>query len=107
MIISIDMPHLKNPPQSPKVTLSCDKSLQALQRGQFDLETNKWVLSLGDGTDSCSHMTVTGIPVVLNGCIVADLVSPTFRKRYLHYELIFKIFMKWLNWESLQQGFTQ
>ncbi|XP_063681842.1 cation channel sperm-associated auxiliary subunit delta-like [Bolinopsis microptera] len=66
--------------ESPKVTLSCDKTLQELQRGQFDLETNKWVLSLGDGTDSCTHMTVTGIPVVLNGCIVADLVSPIFRK---------------------------
>ncbi|KAL5254447.1 hypothetical protein ACHWQZ_G014030 [Mnemiopsis leidyi] len=67
--------------ESPKVSLHCDKADMDLPRGRFDLVSKSWDISLNESIEICSGVNVRGVPVVLNGCSVADLSAPIFRKR--------------------------
>ena len=54
-----------------------------LPRGRFDLVSKSWDISLNESIEICSGVNVRGVPVVLNGCSVADLSAPIFRKRFV------------------------
>lgn len=75
--------HYTQHSQSPQVTLSCDKTSVTLERGEFNFVSNKWELQLSNTTDYCTSVRISGIPVVLNGCTVADLETPVFKKRFV------------------------
>ena len=84
-----------HPNQSPIVTLKCDKTELDLPRGEFDFVSRRWDVSINQTIEICSEMTVTGVPIVLNGCSVADLSAPIFRKRCVsiscfEYDLAFQ-----------------
>ena len=80
-----------HPNQSPIVTLKCDKTELYLPRGEFDFESRRWDISINQTIEICSEMTVTGVPIVLNGCSVADLSAPIFRKRFV--STVFPVFL--------------